>query len=176
MDLSKAERQVSNEGHRSYAMRTLVQDLLCFFVLLSVALLIVAGILFVVEDVTRFQPERRLIHTGHIAHDPQAAGDETPSAIRRCFHPHSWIRFFNCQKKPDGAQEQGKGAELTQGQEQQQLQEQRPAEAHRDPTYKPEIGPRRQQASDNQIDTEPDAYHKNQHQDHVHRLEQLKEF
>ncbi|KAI8044949.1 hypothetical protein M5D96_001125 [Drosophila gunungcola] len=122
MDLNKAESQRPAEERRSGGpdfLRTLLQDLLCFFALLSVALLIVAGILFVVEDVSRLQQQRQLQHRQlqhlHHRHLPpnQNANDsgkapleEPPKQGRRRFQPHAWIRFFGCQKKQPQEQQE----------------------------------------------------------------------
>ncbi|XP_017119538.1 uncharacterized protein LOC108140980 [Drosophila elegans] len=111
MDLNKAESQRPVEERRSGGpdyLRILLQDLLCFFALLSVALLIVAGILFVVEDVSRLQQQRQLqhLHHRHLHHRDQNANDsgkapleEPTKQSRRCFQPYAWLRFFGCQKK-----------------------------------------------------------------------------
>ncbi|KAH8330856.1 hypothetical protein KR067_008331, partial [Drosophila pandora] len=164
MDLSKAERQSPNEGRRADSpdyLRTLLQDLLCFFILLSVALLIVAGILFVVEDMGRLQQQtRRSPAQDPSTNDSQVAVGslEEPSKTpgRRCFNPYKWIRFFNCHKRVDVAQEaeQPQPQRRGQGEEpkkDQKLEQQQAAEDPA-PTYGPAVDPQHWQAAGDQLD------------------------
>ncbi|XP_043655022.1 uncharacterized protein LOC122621270 [Drosophila teissieri] len=121
MDISKAESQTPVGERRSANpdyLRTLLQDILCFLVLLSVALLIVAGILFVVEDVSRLQQQHQhqQYHHHHHRHmRPDQIGndlkgspiEEAPREQGQVFRPHTWIRFFNCKNKvPQQQQDQ----------------------------------------------------------------------
>ncbi|EDV48119.1 uncharacterized protein LOC6553200 [Drosophila erecta] len=113
MDISKAESQTPVGERRSANpdyMRTLLQDILCFLVLLSVALLIVAGILFVVEDVSRLQQQHQHQQYHHYHHrhmrPDQKANDlkgspieEAPKEQGQVFPPPTWLRFFNCKNK-----------------------------------------------------------------------------
>ncbi|XP_017104257.2 uncharacterized protein [Drosophila bipectinata] len=163
MDLSKAERQSPNDGRRADSpdyLRTLLQDLLCFFILLSVALLIVAGILFVVEDMSRLQQQPRRGPAQYpTTNDSQVAAGalEEPSKMpgRRCFNPYKWIRFFNCHKRVEVGQEaeqpqlQGQGEETKKDKklEQQQQAVEGPA-----PTYGPAVDPLHRQAAGDHLD------------------------
>ncbi|EDW55199.1 uncharacterized protein LOC6614217 [Drosophila sechellia] len=122
MDISKVESQTPAGERRSASpdyLRTLLQDILCFLVLLSVALLIVAGILFVVEDVSRLQQQhqhQQYPHHHHhrhmrpdlIANDLKGSPiEEAPREQGQVFRPHTWIRFFNCRNKvPQHQQEE----------------------------------------------------------------------
>ena len=113
MDISKAESQTPAGDRRSASpdyQRTLLQDILCFLVLLSVALLIVAGILFVVEDVSRLQQQHqhqpyhhhhhRHMRPDQIANELKGSPiEEAPREQGQVFRPHTWIRFFNCRNK-----------------------------------------------------------------------------
>jgi len=113
MDISKAESQTPAGDRRSASpdyLRTLLQDILCFLVLLSVALLIVAGILFVVEDVSRLQQQHqhqpyhhhhhRHMRPDQIANELKGSPiEEAPREQGQVFRPHTWIRFFNCRNK-----------------------------------------------------------------------------
>ncbi|XP_017056589.1 uncharacterized protein LOC108098290 [Drosophila ficusphila] len=153
MDLSKAESQTPAKESRSGGsgnLKTLLQDLLCFFVLLSVALLIVAGILFVVEDVSRLQQQHLLSHHKHnhqhhrlhhhrdqIVIDSQASpAEEPPKQERQYFRPYTWIRLFSCQKKLQHQQlgDAEKEAVVV-GPQNQDDQEQQPLDLV--PTYQP---------------------------------------
>ncbi|KAH8335700.1 hypothetical protein KR074_010875 [Drosophila pseudoananassae] len=163
MDLSKAERQSPNDGRRADSpdyLRTLLQDLLCFFILLSVALLIVAGILFVVEDMSRLQQQSRRGPAQYPStNDSQVAPGalEEPSKMpgRRCFNPYKWIRFFNCHKRVEVAQEaekpqlQGQGEETKKDKKLEQQQEVEGAA----PTYGPAVDPLHRQAAGDHLDT-----------------------
>ncbi|XP_017013121.1 uncharacterized protein [Drosophila takahashii] len=151
MDLSKAESQTPAQERRSGNpdyLRTLLQDILCFLVLLSVALLIVAGILFVVEDVSRLQQQQqqhyhhRHLHRDQIANDWKGSPlEEPPKTGCRFFRPHTWIRFFNCQKKvPELQQPEEVEKEAVQfGPSKQDDQGQQPFDSV--PTYHPAIEP-----------------------------------
>uniref|UniRef100_A0A6P4E682 Uncharacterized protein LOC108040549 n=1 Tax=Drosophila rhopaloa TaxID=1041015 RepID=A0A6P4E682_DRORH len=129
MDLSKAESQTPADrrsGSPDY-LRTLLQDLLCFFALLSVALLIVAGILFVVEDVSRMQQQHQHLHHRHLHRDKNAnnsgrsLAEEPPNQGRPYFRPHTWIRFFSCQgKQPQQQPEEAEKEEPKQFDQKQQ--------------------------------------------------------
>ncbi|XP_016973545.2 uncharacterized protein LOC108040549 [Drosophila rhopaloa] len=160
MDLSKAESQTPADrrsGSPDY-LRTLLQDLLCFFALLSVALLIVAGILFVVEDVSRMQQQHQHLHHRHLHRDKNAnnsgrsLAEEPPNQGRPYFRPHTWIRFFSCQgKQPQQQPEEAEKEEPKQFDQKQQ------------PTYPP-VEPQRfraggdhieDEAANKQLDSEP---------------------
>ncbi|KAH8278656.1 hypothetical protein KR018_006637, partial [Drosophila ironensis] len=121
MDISQAEKQSSTEGRRANGsdyLRTLLQDLLCFLVLLSMALLLVAGILFVVEDMSRDQQTRKAHHLAHvIANISMATPEEGPgrlAILRRLFKTSRWIPIFNCHRSRDVAEKQEPSAS-TQG-------------------------------------------------------------
>lgn len=169
MDISKAERQSPNDGHRADGpdyLRTLLQDLLCFFILLSVALLIVAGILFVVEDMGRIQQQtRRSPAQDPSTNDSQVAAGLLEEASkgpgRRCFNPYKWIRFFNCQKQVDVGQEaeQGQGEEPKKDQK---LEQQQAVEGPA-PTYGPAVDPQHPQAAGDQIVAAADIKYKRRH-------------
>ncbi|EDW96396.1 uncharacterized protein LOC6539870 [Drosophila yakuba] len=128
MDISKAESQTPVGERRSANpdyLRTLLQDILCFLVLLSVALLIVAGILFVVEDVSRLQQQHQhqQYHHHHHRHmRPDQIGndlkgspiEEAPRELGQIFRPHTWIRFFNCRNKIPQQQQEDVEREVVQ--------------------------------------------------------------
>ncbi|XP_016953771.1 uncharacterized protein LOC108027070 [Drosophila biarmipes] len=150
MDLSKAESQRPAEERRSGNpdyVRSLLQDILCFLVLLSVALLIVAGILFVVEDVSRLQQQQqhqhqhhRHLHRDQVANDWKGAPvEEAPKQGCRFFRPHTWIRFFNCQKKIPQHQEEVEKEAVRFGPSKQDDRDQQPFEPV--PTYLPAVEP-----------------------------------
>jgi len=173
MDLSKAESQTPAEerrsGNQDY-LRSLLQDILCFLVLLSVALLIVAGILFVVEDVSRLQQQQQQNHHQHHRHlhRDQMTNDwkgsqveEAPKQGCRFFRPHTWIRFFNCQKKIPQQQEEVEKEAVRFGPSKQDDREQQPFDPV--PTYHPAIEPLPlraagdyiEEAANKKLDSEP---------------------
>ncbi|XP_041675364.1 uncharacterized protein LOC108116197 [Drosophila eugracilis] len=173
MDLSKAESQTPagerRSGNPDY-LRTLLQDILCFLVLLSVALLIVAGVLFVVEDVSRLhqqQQHQQHYHPRHIYRDQNAIDpkgplvEEPPKPGCRYFQPHTWIRFFNCQKKIPQQQEEAEKETVQFGPQKQKVQGQKSLDLV--PTYRPALerlslragGDYIEEAAKKPLDTEP---------------------
>ncbi|KAH8248301.1 hypothetical protein KR038_010539, partial [Drosophila bunnanda] len=154
MDPSKLERQAQPEERNSVPpnyLKILLQDMICFFILLSLALLIVAGILYVADDVTRLQYSPR---------DPTNAS-RTMSLEERHRHrflrPEAWFRLFSCQKQQEARLEQlhergqrqeqeqelGEGAGVALGQpiQEKELHEHQPFGPRFVPTYRPNEHP-----------------------------------
>ncbi|KAH8375054.1 hypothetical protein KR200_012020, partial [Drosophila serrata] len=150
MDLTKVERQAPADDRNTVApnyLKILLQDMICFFVLLSLALLIVAGILYVADDVTRLQyGPREPINTSRIM-----SIEERHRHMHRLLRPDAWFRLFSCQKQQDARmlqlheqrQEQekvlgeGEGLELGQPMKEKELHEHQPFGPNFVPTYGP---------------------------------------
>ncbi|KAH8243936.1 hypothetical protein KR032_011573 [Drosophila birchii] len=105
MDVSKVERQAPAEERGSVPpnyLKILLQDMICFFVLLSLALLIVAGILYVADDVTKFQHSPRI----RINSSRAVSLEEGHKHMHQILRPDIWFRLFGCQKQQDAKMKQ----------------------------------------------------------------------
>ncbi|KAH8280832.1 hypothetical protein KR054_000298 [Drosophila jambulina] len=180
MDISKVERQAPAEERNTKPpnyMIILLQDMICFFVLLSLAMFIVAGILYLADDVTRLQYRPR--EPMNVSRTVSV--EESHKHMHRFLRPDTWFRLFSCQKQQDARmlqqhersqmqeqkQEQGqllgegqeKGLGLGQSEKLEELDENQPFGPYYGPTY----GPDNKAAGDhvvpepvsNQLDREP---------------------
>ncbi|KAH8375000.1 hypothetical protein KR200_010921 [Drosophila serrata] len=104
IDVSKLERQALGERRRpedAHNLNTLLQDILCFFILLSLGLLIVASIFCVALNIHHTATHQH----GHREKSENMSrlmdGDGHTKQDRLSFQRGSiWIRFFRCQKQP----------------------------------------------------------------------------
>ncbi|KAH8340751.1 hypothetical protein KR059_005902, partial [Drosophila kikkawai] len=159
MDLSKVERQAPAEGQGSEPpnyMKILLQDMICFFVLLSLALLVVAGILYVADDVTRLHHRPRDSVNGSRAVSVEDASKHMH--MHRYLRPDTWLRLFMCQKQQDTRMVQqhernqrheqelkGEGQRLKETVEQEEMDEHQPFGPYVDSTYEPNNHPEHNQ-------------------------------
>ncbi|KAH8243937.1 hypothetical protein KR032_011574 [Drosophila birchii] len=140
IDLSKVERQAGGEQRRSedsHNLNTLLQDILCFFILLSLGLLIVASIFCVALNIhhtaTHQQSQRNKSHL--------ISANGPTIQERLSLQGPIWIRFFRFQKQHqqpehDAKLEQVRGPEGDMVQTV-QLKEQHMQQPHFGPTYQP---------------------------------------
>lgn len=147
MDLSKAERQAEQRRLKeAHCLRILLQDILCFFILLSLGLLIVAAILCVVHNVNRIHQQQQ----------QQVNGSRSENTVRRCFRRgFTWLRTHCHKQQP----QQETKVEQLQEPEQGQPVEAKQISPHLAPTYQPINHPQhqRQQAGGDQVEAEPAA-------------------
>ncbi|KAH8248296.1 hypothetical protein KR038_010538 [Drosophila bunnanda] len=103
MDLSKLERQPSGERRRQedpQNLNTLLQDILCFFILLSLGLLIMASIFCVALNIHQTATHQHGQHDKSENLSRMMPGDGPTKQDRMCFQRGPiWIRFFRCQKQ-----------------------------------------------------------------------------
>ncbi|XP_017145441.1 uncharacterized protein LOC108157769 isoform X1 [Drosophila miranda] len=92
MDLSKAERQTpegnNRQGGAEY-LKGLLQDFLCFLIIIFAALLIGWGIFFVLDDSNEWKYGPRPLSSSVMPLQETAAAAERP-----CFRPRQWIPLY----------------------------------------------------------------------------------
>ncbi|XP_017037463.1 uncharacterized protein [Drosophila kikkawai] len=143
MDLSSVERQQSGQQRRwedIHSLNTFLQDILCFFILLSLGLVMVACILCFVVNV-RYTATPQHSHSDKSTNMSRVITADVLAQQARFQGGPIWIRFFRCQKQQpqqEAKLEQVREPEqdvVGQGQEQHaKLEKHQP---HFVPTYQP---------------------------------------